>query len=172
MGRIGNKPAAFFLRGLEPFCQVVKLVSQNSQLVVSAHRYLVGVVTFLDDPHGVHNLLDPQREAGGIDNRENDQYQFKHDGNPQQAALQKLDQSALGSIELRHVHTADDAAIAENRGGGPGIHGTGVILPGENVISGYGADDLRKQNQLPNAEVVTVIKGGSSLIRYDQPCHR
>ena len=167
MGRVGYKPAALLLGGLEPVCQVVEFVAEDSQLIAAAHVYLVRIVALLNDAHGIHDPAHPAGEGAGKGNGEQQHNDLQDQGDPQDRILQGQDQVALYGIVFHHVYAADHGAEIQDRGSHMGLHGAVLILPGENILALNAPDDLREQTVLSHGKGGAVVKDQTAAVGDD-----
>ena len=56
-GVFGNEAASLLLGCLKTFRQIIEFVAKDRQLVVAAHIDFVGIISLLNDAHGVHNAV-------------------------------------------------------------------------------------------------------------------
>ena len=169
VGSVGDEAVALLLRGLKPFRQIIKFIAQQGQLIVAANVHLVGIIPLLNNPHGGHDPLQTPGEGRGKGQRENRNDNFQNQGNLQNIVLQGANQNALRQVILCHIHASDDAAIIDNRRGGPGVYSTVVKVSGENIVALHGLQYLGEENVAAYGCFLTVIQGKACMVCYNQP---
>ena len=119
MRRIGDKPPALLLRDLEPSRQLVKLLSQLRQLIVSIHGDPMGV---LPGPHRADSPQegpDPPGKERGKGPKQNQYRQADHHGDQPQVPLQLLQQCPLVTVLVIQTDRPHHLVSIHHRGGGP-----------------------------------------------------
>ena len=168
MGGIGDELPAHLLRLAEPVRQVVELLGQDRQLVVTAEQDLVGVVTLPDDPDGGHDLPQAAGKDVGIDDAErgDDADEDHRDG--QNVHLQIVDELSLVRVVFQNVGTAGELAVAEDGCRSPGGHDTVPIVDGDDIVAPEGLDHFGEEAVL---DVVPggVIEGPARIVGDHQP---
>ena len=170
MRRIGDKPPALLLRDLEPSRQLVKLLSQLRQLIVSIHGDPMGV---LPGPHRADSPQegpDPPGKERGKGPKQNQYRQADHHGDQPQVPLQLLQQCPLVTVLVIQTDRPHHLVSIHHRGGGPAGEGPVLVLTGKGVVAPEGGDHLSNEGIFPQGGGLPgIVENPSRPVRDQNP---
>ena len=168
MGGIGDKAPPGILRGLEAVSQAVELLAQLGDLVVAADLRAVAVSALPHLADGHQQLPQLPRQGLGEPEAQKQHRDPHHGGEPQEVALEPLQQRRLLRVVLVGVHRADDLVLIEYRGGCPAAESTVPVAAAEGVVAQKGLNDLRIDGKLPHggAGLPGVVENPSGTVRH------